>query len=101
MSRLEDIRQRRSELLARAAVERERLWAQLAAWERPVAMLDRGVRAVRRLRAHPEWAFAAACILVLLRPRGALLWVRRGFAAWRLWRWASLRVRNVAGSLPR
>ena len=81
-----EIRAERARLLARAEVERERVAAQLRAWEAPLALVDRGVAAARCVRRHPEWALGAAIVLGVLRPRRALAWARNGLIAWRAFR---------------
>lgn len=98
MSALEDIRSRRVELLSRAAVARERLSVQIERWRPPLALADRGIALARVIRGHPEWMFAAATLVILLRPRRAVAWARRGFIAWRAWRWIGQRVRAIAGT---
>jgi len=106
-----EIRAERERLLARAAVEREHVSAQLRAWEAPLALVDRSVAAVRCVRRHPEWLVAAAVVLAILRPRRALAWARNGLLAWRAWRWVTssrlgrareaLRAAGVTGSRAR
>ena len=93
MNPLTEIRARRAHLMARAAVERERISVQLHAWEAPLALADKGYAAARYLRQNPQWIVAAAVLLAVLRPRRALSWARNGLIAWRAWRWirASLR----------
>ena len=89
MNQVDEIRARRAELLARAAVERERISVQLRLWEAPLALVDSSVAAARYLRRHPQWLIAAAVVLAVLRPRRALAWARNGLIAWRAWRWVS------------
>jgi len=100
MNRLSQIRAKRARLLARAAVERERVAVQMRAWEAPLAFADKGLRAVRYVRRHPEWILAAAALLVVLRPRRAIAWARRGIAVWRTWRWMSASMRNISAERP-
>jgi len=95
MNRMSDIRARRAQLLARGAVERERLSVQLQAWETPLALADRALSAARYVRRHPQLLIAAAVVLAVLRPRRAFAWARRGFVAWRAWRWASASLRGL------
>lgn len=88
MNQVGAIRADRAQLLSRAAVERERVLAQLGAWQAPLALVDRGVSAARSVQRHPRWLIAAAVAFVILRPRRALAWVRNGLVAWRALRWA-------------
>ena len=96
MNQVDEIRARRAELMARAAVERERISVQLRAWEAPLAIVDSGVAAARYLRRHPQWLIAAAVVLAVLRPRRAVAWARNGLIAWRAWRWVSNSLRSLA-----
>ena len=96
MSPLTEIRARRAHLMARAAVERERLCVQLHAWEVPLALADKGYAAARYVRQNPQWIIAAVVLLVVLRPRRALSWARNGLIAWRAWRWISKSLRGLA-----
>ena len=95
MNPVDRIRAERVHLLARAAVERERISVQLRAWEAPLAVLDRGVAAVRHVQQHPEWIVAAAVVLAVLRPRRVAGWVRNGLIAWRAWRWVARSLRSL------
>jgi len=100
MNRLTQIRAKRALLLARAAVERERLSVQLQAWEAPLALADKGFAAARYVRRHPQWIVAAVVLLAILRPRRALSWARNGLIAWRAWRWISQSLRGLAIRKP-
>ena len=98
MNGLDQIRSRRADLIARAAVERERVSVQIDKWRSAFVLADRAVALARAIRGHPEWSVAAAVLIVVLRPRRALAWVRRGFAAWRAWRWIEQTLRAAAGA---
>lgn len=100
MNRLTQIRANRAQLLARAAVERERLSVQLQAWEAPLALADKCFAAARYVRRHPQWIVAAVVLLAVLRPRRALSWARNGLIAWRAWRWISQSLRGLAIRKP-
>lgn len=100
MNTLTEIRARRAHLRARAAVERERISAQLHAWEAPLALADRGYAAARYLRRNPQWIVATVVLLLVLRPKRALSWARNGLIAWRAWRWISQFLRGLAPRRP-
>ncbi len=100
MNRLTQIRARRAQLLARAAVQRERLSVQLQPWETPLALVDKSIAAARYVRRHPQWIVAAVVLLIVLRPRRALSWARNGLIAWRAWRWISQSLRGLATRSP-
>ena len=96
MNQVDEIRARRAELMARAAVERERISVQLRAWEAPLSLVDSSIAAVRTIRRHPQWLIAAAVVLAVLRPRRAFAWARNGLIAWRAWRWISNSLRSLS-----
>ncbi len=96
MSQAADLRDKRARLVVRAALERERLSAQLDALRAPVALLDKSIAAARYVRRHPEWLVAVAVVIALIRPRRVLAWARRGFVLWRTWRWISDAARGPA-----
>ena len=100
MNRLAEFRDKRARMVARAAVERERLLMQLQACEAPLALADKGFAAARYLRQNPQWIVAAIVLLVVLRPRRALSWARNGLIAWRAWRWISQSLRGLAIRRP-
>ena len=100
MNRLAEIRARRAHLMARAAVQRERICVQLRAWEAPLALADRGYATARYVRRNPQWIVTAVVLLVVLRPRRALIWARNGLIAWRAWRWISQSLRGLAPRRP-
>ena len=100
MNPLGEIRTRRAQLMARAAVERERISVQLSAWEAPLALVDKSISAVRYARQHPEWIVAALVLFAVLRPKRALTWARNGLIAWRSLRWILRSLRNFAIGRP-
>lgn len=81
-SQLSAVMQRRGELLARIALQREQL-AEIGARLRPsLALADRGVAVARFLRSHPVLVIGVTVALVISR---------RGVAgtagiAWRVWK---------------
>ena len=86
------IREQRARLVERAARQREQLAQDIGVFSAPIALADRGMAAARFLRAHPEILAAAAALLVLLKPRRAFGWIRRGLALWQTWRWVAARL---------
>ena len=100
MNPLTEIRARRAHLMARAAVERERISVQLHAWEAPLVLVDKSIAAARYVRRNPQWIVAAVVLLVVLRPRRALSLARNGLIAWRAWRWISQSLRGLAIRRP-
>lgn len=94
MNEMVQIQVRRAHLLARAAAQRRDLSERLAAWKAPLAVADGSIAAARYLRRHPSIVAAAVALLVLLKPRRAIIWARRGFVLWRTWRWVSASLRQ-------
>jgi len=76
--------QRREQLLIRSTVLRARVAQDARVLEAPLAVADRVRDGVLWLRNHPEWGIGAVVLLVLLKPRAALGWAARGWAAWRV-----------------
>lgn len=71
--------------LRSAALRNE--WVACAAGVRPLLDSADRVRAAGVwLRRHPEIWVGVGIALVVARPRVAWRWVRRGVAAWQLWR---------------
>ena len=79
------IREQRARLVERAARQREELAQGIGAFSAPIALADRGMEP-RKFRA---WL---AALLVLLKPRRAFGWIRRGLALWQTWRWVAARL---------
>jgi hypothetical protein len=81
-SELSALMQRRSELLARIASQREQMSDVGARLQAPLAWADRGVAVARFMRSHPALVVGVIAAVVIRR-RGAA-----GLAgvAWRLWR---------------
>lgn len=89
MNTLETIARRRAALVAQAAAQRDELGRLVGPWQKPLALADRGIGIVRRLRAHP-FAVAAGVALLVGMGRGRLSgWAGRIWAVWQLY--ASLR----------
>ena len=100
MNRLSRIRAKRAQLLARAAVQRERISVQLQAWKTPLALVDKSIAAVRYLRRHPQWIVATALLIAIMRPRRSLALARNGLVAWRAWRWIAESLRGLTTRTP-
>ena len=74
--------QRRGELLARIAVQREEMTEIEAEWNAPLALADEGVAAVRFLRHHPLLvAGAIAFVMIRRHSVAALMW-----GVWGVWK---------------
>jgi len=82
-SRQQIILQRRQELLAKIALQRDNLAQFGAGCAMPLALADRGVAAYRYVRSHPLLLVMAGVVVVLRR--GRLIGTAR--SAWRAWNW--------------
>lgn len=83
---LEQIQQRRAILVARADVQRLDLALNAQAWQKPLALVDRGIALLRRVRKHPATLLLGLVALAFLNRKrpGRLLYF--GGMAWRAWR---------------
>ncbi len=84
--RMLELRQRRGELLARIEAQRGQLAEIVSRWERPLALADQGVSAVRFLRGHPLLV-GGAVALVVLRRRGVAGLLKRAWQMWKSYRY--------------
>lgn len=83
------VMQRRSELLARIAVQREQLAEVGARWQTPLALADQGLAAVRFLRSHPVLVAGVAALFVIRR-RGMVGLVKSGWQLWKGYRYLTV-----------
>ena len=86
---LHRIAQRRSHLQIMAASQRAELGQCVERLRAPLALVDRGVEAIRFVRRNPLLLAGASILFVALRPYRSK-WLRRGWLAWQLVR----RLRN-------
>ena len=84
--RMLEVMQRRVDLLARIASQREQAAQIGARWEAPLAFADKCLGAVRFLRARPVLVAGVAALFVVRR-RGLMGLARSGLLAWRGYRY--------------
>lgn len=96
MTGKDDILARKARLIERIANQRGQLAERVAALQPLIRIADKGIAAVRSVRAHPALVAVGIGIVFALRPRRAIAWLRRGFFAWRTARWVQ---RSLAGAL--
>ena len=101
MSAMDRIRQRRAELIARAAHQRDDIATALGALRTPLAMADKGVAAVTYVKNHPGIAAAAIVTAVVISPRRALRWAQGAVLVWRGIRWVQSSARTAAARFGR
>jgi hypothetical protein len=94
--RIAQIHARRERLLARSAAQRDEMALLLAPFKGPLAVADRGIAVAQYVRAHPGLVAIAAAVVVVVSPKRAFRWARRGFAVWRSYRWAARALRELA-----
>ncbi len=82
MNTLEIIARRRATLVAKAAAQRDELGRLVGPWQKPLALVDRGIGIVRRLRAHPLAVAAGVALLVGI---GRGRWAGRIWAVWQIY----------------
>lgn len=80
--RMLEVMQRRGELLARIASQREQVAEIGARWQAPLTLADQSLAAIRYLRSNPVLVAGVAALLVIRR-RGVVGLVRGG---WRVWK---------------
>lgn len=77
-----EVRQRRGELLAKIASQREQVAHIGTNWEAPLAFADNCLTAVRYLRSRPALV-ASVVALLIVRRRGMMGLARVGWRAWK------------------
>jgi hypothetical protein len=85
MNTLVAIMRRRAALVAQAAAQRDELGRLIGPWQKPLALVDRGIEIVQRLRAHPLAIAAGVAFLVWMGRRSLSRWVGRIGAVWQLY----------------
>jgi len=98
--RLAELYLQQGRLLERIAMQRVQLRQQLTPVERAVQRTDAALAALQRkvqtLKNHPLTVALAALVLILLKPKRAWVWGKRGLLLWRSWqllrRWLPLRL---------
>lgn len=83
------VRQRRGELQARIAAQREQLAETGARWQTPLAIADRGLAIARYLRSRPVLV-AGVVALLIIRRRGLMGLARGGWLVWRGYRYFTI-----------
>lgn len=84
MSELNEVIARRKLLVAQSALHRATLAQGIAPWQPRLALVDRGVAAVRYVRRYPMALAAAGLLVAALRPRIGSLWLQRGLLLWQV-----------------
>jgi hypothetical protein len=89
-SRLTELHLQRGRLLERIAAQRRTLARQVAPVRTACDTTDRVLDLLRQaagfVQRHPVAVTAFAAALLVMRPRWAWRWLRRGFFVWRGWK---------------
>lgn len=81
-----DLMRERESLLIRCDLQRLEIAETVDRLQGPLKIIDRAIEGVNFLRGHPVVVGLAVAVMVVMRPRGALRWLRRGFFLWRAFR---------------
>lgn len=81
-SQMSAVKQRRGDLLARIAVQREQLAEAGTRLQAPLAIADQGLAIARFLRSRPVLLVGAAALLIIRR-QGVMGLARGGWLAWK------------------
>lgn len=84
-SQMSAVMQRRGELLAKIAAQRERVAEAGERWQAPLALADQGLSVVRFLRSHPVLV-SGVIALIVIRRRGMAGLMKGGWRAWKGYR---------------
>lgn len=79
------VMQRRGELLARIAAQREQVAGAAMNWQAPLGVADKGLAVLRFLRSNPALVAVVVAIMVIRR-RGVTGMVTTGWRMWRLYK---------------
>jgi hypothetical protein len=83
-----ELMQRRGELLARIAAQREQVAGIGLRWQTPLVFADQGLAVMRFLRSNPILVTAAVA-MVVIRRRGVTGMMAFGWRIWRIYKSAS------------
>ena len=78
------IAERKASLVAKIGRQRTELAQVLAPWHEPLAIVDKGLLAVRYLKCHPVLLVGLAIVSVVLRPKLSAKWFQRGWMVWKM-----------------
>jgi len=83
--KIAELKQKRGELLARIAMQREQITAIEKRWQAPFAVADKGWLIVRFLRSNPV-LIAAPVAMLLIRRNGVIGMAKVGWRMWKLYK---------------
>lgn len=86
MSELSEVIARREMLLTQSALQRMTLAQAVAPWRPRLALLDRGIAAVRYVQRYPGALAAVGFLAAALRGHRSAAWLERGWVLWQVGR---------------
>lgn len=92
----DDLLARQQRLLVRSAQLRLVLADQAQILQRPLALADQAQGGLQWLYRNPQWPLGALVLVVLVRPRRALVWGGRLWWGWKMFK----RTQQWLGQLP-
>jgi YqjK-like protein len=81
-AKLIELGEHRATLVARAATERAELSQAVAPWREALAVVDRGLVTVHRIRSYAPLLAGVAAFMAPVGPRRVRKWLRRGLLVW-------------------
>jgi hypothetical protein len=93
-----ELARRKERLIARTAAQRMVIADAYQRWQKPASVLDRGVAAVRFLKAHPLLLAIGVAAAAAMGRRNLLYWIGRGWVAWRAGRTLSAWVSRLGAA---
>ena len=78
------IAERKASLVSEIGRQRTELAQILEPWYEPLAIVDKGLLAIRYLKCHPVLLVGLAIVSVVLRPKFSGKWFQRGWMVWNM-----------------
>lgn len=78
------IAERKASLVAKIGRQRTELAQATTPWYEPLALVDKGLLAVRYLKCHPVLLVGLAIVSVVLRPKFSASRFQRGWVVWKM-----------------
>lgn len=91
----DELLMRQQHLLLRSGELRLSLSDQTQVFKRPLAVVDQARNGVVWLYRNPQWPLGALLLLTILRPRRTLVWGRRLWWTWRMFKKAENYIANL------
>ena len=77
---------KRQRLQLTAAAQRRELQKSAAALVPAIEFIDKLRAGVEYIKQRPHWVVLGVAVIVVIRPRRAFRWLKRGFIAWQVYR---------------